>query len=489
MRRRTAVFEAGRTIQTSAPPPGAVSTRGLAAVRPRDQRDDREPEPGAAAAARLVGPAEAVERPLDEARRKTRAARRSRAARPCRRSCAREHDLARRRARGRCRRGSRAPARAGSASTSTAASGRRRRDRPAVLAAAELEPRRDVSSSCRAATCSSRIGSGPSSERAMSRRSSARRVSRSVSSAADRSAASSSSRERGCRSAISSSVLQEGERRPQLVARVVDEAPLVLETPPASRASMSFSVSRARRARPARRHRQALPGVEALMRPPAGASPRPAAARRPRGVAAEDREQQRRRATEHELAHEPVQRLLARARASCRDDDRAAAAVDLGRAARSRQSFASPAIGALRRRCLPRGRGSAAARRGADGASAGVESTTIPPASTSCAIAGPLGVVAIDRAAAVSMPRRSPPAPARGGSGRSTSPGARADALVDDDAHRGEHERHPEANGKREPETDRDPAQPPSPSAGGSRRRGSSRSSRGRNGRSIFSRR
>src|SRR5205085_12336981 len=43
-----------------------------AAVRPSDQLDDREPEPAAAAAARVVGAAEAVEGAGDEAGRKAR---------------------------------------------------------------------------------------------------------------------------------------------------------------------------------------------------------------------------------------------------------------------------------------------------------------------------------------------------------------------------------------------------------------------------------
>src|ERR1700693_5681709 len=43
-----------------------VRGAGRAAVRLRDQRDDREPEPAPTAASRLVGAAEAVERAIRE---------------------------------------------------------------------------------------------------------------------------------------------------------------------------------------------------------------------------------------------------------------------------------------------------------------------------------------------------------------------------------------------------------------------------------------
>ena len=56
-----------RLIQASAPPPGRFARPASPPCAVAIKLDDREPEAGAAAAARLVGAAEAVERAREEA--------------------------------------------------------------------------------------------------------------------------------------------------------------------------------------------------------------------------------------------------------------------------------------------------------------------------------------------------------------------------------------------------------------------------------------
>ena len=65
--------QAGIEKVISAPPSAAVGGSRSAAVGARDRVDDRQPEPGAAARARDVGAAEALERVREEVRRKARA--------------------------------------------------------------------------------------------------------------------------------------------------------------------------------------------------------------------------------------------------------------------------------------------------------------------------------------------------------------------------------------------------------------------------------
>ena len=91
------IYERRRLIQASAPPSGRFAQAGFPAVRAGDQVDDRQAEPGAAAPARLVGAAEAVERPRQEVLGAPRGPHPSRAARPGRRLRTAEERPSRRR--------------------------------------------------------------------------------------------------------------------------------------------------------------------------------------------------------------------------------------------------------------------------------------------------------------------------------------------------------------------------------------------------------
>ena len=330
----------------------------------------------------------------------------------------------RRRARGRCRRGSRAPARASSRRPRPLRPGRRRR-RSAGRARRRGASNRAATSarSCRAETCSSRIGSRPSSARATRRRSSASRVRRSVSSAAERSAASSSSRERGWRSAISSSVFSSASGvRSSWLASSTNRRSCSRADCRRPSISLSVSASRESSSRVGGTGRR-FSGVEA---PIAAARRRIASTGRSAaaatGVPGEDREQERRRPAEHELAHEPVQRLLAGLE-RLRDDDRAAAAADLGRdgehppVVRESGDRAAPPDGASREHAAQRPSGEDRTERPRG------RLHDDPARVDELRDGGAVGVVAVDTGCGRARSARSPPAPARGASGR-PSPGA-----------------------------------------------------------------
>ena len=311
-----------------------------------------------AAPARLVGAAEAVEC----ARRGTPRRSRSPLSLTCsstassRSTANRAIGLARR-ARARCPRDCRAPARA--------ARGRRR-------AAHRSPPRRiDVGGLARspreapgdgreqhlsAATVSRRSGSGPRSARAISSRSSASRDRRSVSSAADRRVVSSSSAPARTPQGELDLGAQQRQRRAQLVARVGDEAALVLEGR-LERASISLSVV----AQPG----DLVVGSAAPAGAPGRRSPRPRrrGGASPRPAAALPRRARSRRATPGAARAAP-RRATRRSRRSSDSSrgssERATTTTRPARPGRDRRGCAS-----RRRGCLQRDRAPYAATRAA----------------------------------------------------------------------------------------------------------------------------
>ena len=273
----------GSSIQTSAPR-RAVGRAGVAAVRRGDQLDDREAEARAAPAARLVGPAEAVERAWQERPRGTRRHRRRRAARPG--PCARRGEDDRlgavpERVVDEVPDRLREPVGIGVEPDVVALD-----DERALAQAVGPPPekrratgREDVLGGDELAGGS---GAAPRSARAISSRSSARRERRSVSSAAERSVASSSPALRWRRSvtSISARSSASGVRSSWLASATNRRS---CSNAASSRSSISLSVVARREISSwLARHRAAAPAT--TPRPPrrGGASPRPGAAPPPR---------------------------------------------------------------------------------------------------------------------------------------------------------------------------------------------------------------
>ena len=312
-------LEPGSSIQTSAPPPSPVPRRR--AVPPcgaGDRVDDRQARARCRRATAARSPRrEALEGAAVEVRREARARGRATcepdAVAGRRRPRARP---ARRRGGARCRPGSRAPARAAAGRRRTPSpSGRSTRElaRPAPTRAPEAArgrwraARATSSGSGRRAACPRRRGRARAGPRRAGRAGRPPRGGR-----GDRRAQLLGASGRS-RSASSSSVLEERQRRAQLVARVGDEAALALERERSSRASISLSVSpsRASSSRPSGTGSRA-PALEPRDLGRLGAHrARPAAAPPGDPVGRERGEQQRDGSADQEHARQRAERLLA----------------------------------------------------------------------------------------------------------------------------------------------------------------------------------